>query len=393
MMKSSFHILDDTFGSKPGAFNFQIIIKNTLFLSLETENEKFLNSENSSDSDDSDTDCVEISKATQSIKPNEQDTLINELEQGKKQLKEIGKLDQTQSNLIDVSICSSTSTCSESDEQNLSNDDTNIKDLSHNCTYFEKLASDTLNKCSHVIGSKSLRQKVCINCEFVNELKESLGHMAFLSPNKGDMVEKNPPSSLEFDSPTILDEVKEESLKKTENIDSIVNDTISEPNDDTNLIINDTLSDLESNQASNDLTNDNSDENNDDHDYNKSHIRSFYGSQMNATQSNESTLILSDSDYENNNESYSKRRRKISKSNEESFQYFSEDSSFNLSKRTISADNCGKKVLSQNFDKTERWFCPYIQPPLSSDLDKNMKANNDPIVNYLKVNDKFKMVF
>lgn len=47
------------------------------------------------------------------------------------------------------------------------------------------------------------------------------------------------------------------------------------------------------------------------------------------------------------------------------------------------------KVLRGN----EAWFCPRIAPPLVSELEEGLIANNEPIVQFYKKNKKFKMVY
>lgn len=238
--------------------------------------------------------------------------------------------------------------------------------VSHECSYFREKAH-----CSHQDSNpKSLLQNVCLNCEFVKEINDSLDHMAFLSPETCRDAKKNFHDELKFDSPTLETNVLVE-------IPDIINETITEEDVQEFSQINETFNetfDLKSEKN---------------------------WSRRSSCSLSETTLMLSDSDYEEAEkeeqfliEYFAKKAKKdqlnrkklLNDSNENNKNYLF-DVEVDLAK--IQQKN---SMMSKILEENESWFCPRIDPPLTTELGNVFKANNEPYVKYYKYKDKFKMV-
>jgi hypothetical protein len=351
--------------------------------SIENENQMFLN-ENSDNSDDNSDRENELAKTSQKIK-NETET-----EKSQREAKNTQHAN-TASQLIDATIISTSS--SDDDESSVVTKEPNDqqetqtvnRDLTHFCSYF-KVTGASQAKCKHnrpdAVHSSSLKQNVCLNCEFANEINDTLDHMAFLSPSLKN--EKPAVIELKFNSPTIEPSEKSpdyripspepvfsQVVSKNEELTTLADETNDEFNVSTSLIVDETLSDLEQDESS----------------------KSFSASVSNLS---EATLVYSDSDYDEEKEVRDafnlkketrwelKRKRELENSRiVEEQDLFVLDTHF----KTRYADG-----VTQSTRSAELWFCPCGEPPLASDLDGKFTASCEPIVSYTKSNDKFKLV-
>ena len=196
----------------------------------------------------------------------------------------------SQTNIIEESL-GNTSISSSSDDSftKIDQEPINIPVTSHECSYFE----ETNQKCSHMDSNlKTISQNVCLGCEFVKEINDSLDHMAFLSPEKKN-EKSNFINELKFDSPTQIEEKKtEEIVDDNMDIPDIINDTLTE--EDLEKLNDKTL-----NETQNTLVDKSCYEEDDFGSKSQSEI-SFNVSRRSSM--SETTLMLSDSDYEDENE-------------------------------------------------------------------------------------------
>ena len=362
--------------------------------SVEKENENFLNESdaNGSSSDDDlsaqEEDTIKVvnlndqKKAPPSLSQNKADLLSPVNEKLKKKLSEMN------SSQIDAVASSSSSSSSSSDEAEVAVNP-NLHDTSHACTYYIG-NENQLAECEHQAENlekspnKTISQKVCSNCDFKQELADSLEHMAFYSPTTSNSFKKGKfYDELKFDSPTLC-AVNDASDKETEetilNDSTIINETITE--DD----LEEQISSLNANQSI--AIQANNDEG-DDASNSMSRSRLESGDRTSISMS-DTTLMLSDSDDSYGDEfhkdkeiDYELKRKKALEQSMVS--YRERRKSTSLSSQTNS--NFVDTPIS-----TESWFTPYIVPPLESELEQEFKVNNDPIVKYYKRDDKFKIV-
>lgn len=268
--------------------------------------------------------------------------------------------------IIDESAADSS--ISSGDESFSKDDSPFIPQVGHECSYFSNQPP-----CSHRNSNpKSLFQNVCLNCEFVKEINDSLDHMAFLSPeNFRNAKKKYFLTDLNFDSPSI------ESNDFAE-IPDIVNETITEDDLKDFTQINETLNEIDDTKSELNL------------------------SRRSSNSLSETTLMLSDSDYDEADkeeeflkEYYAKqakknqcKRKKILDEIDQNERKTSFDHYVNLAE--IQQKN---NLLNKKLESNEAWFCPRIEPPSADELKDAFKANNEPLVKYYKSKDKFKMVF
>ena len=195
--------------------------------------------------------------------------------------------------------------------------------------------------------------------------------MAFLSPENCFDAKKKFHNELKFDSPTletnvpvevpdIIDEtIMEEDLREFTQIDETVNETC----------------DFKSEKN---------------------------WSRRSSVSLSETTLMLSDSDYEEAEKEEQflveyfakkakkdeiKRKKLLNDLNENGRRYLF-DLEVNLS--TIQQKN---NMISKKLEENEGWFCPRFDPPTINEIADIFKANNEPYVKYYKYKDKFKLVF
>lgn len=138
--------------------------------SIEKENEQYLTHLSQEDDDDDDDDTISSD--------NQSDAENNTTKSAFSSRKN-NRLD-----LLDESVVNSSTSSDDSFTSNAKNIQTTaLRDTSHFCTYFQQsnLEQDDTPKCKHPVV---LGQKLCLKCEFGKELKDSLDHMAFLSPDK-----------------------------------------------------------------------------------------------------------------------------------------------------------------------------------------------------------------
>ena len=360
--------------------------------SIEKENEEFL--KESDDESFSSTSSEEIN-----------DNINNSLEK---------------KSLLNLSSSSSSSSSADSSfNENKSEEDTatqsqtsTLRTIEHHCTYFDTDLSSAIETCVHKLNEKlnknrkSICQNICINCEYSKDFKDSLDHMAFLSP---DESKKNPNKfDLKFDSPTLEKNVQTE----TENLEKEPEITNENEQSESPSIINDTITDetdvnLEETQNNKDNTNFKFNQSQMNYSFkqfkqksktsNSSKISSKRSS-LSETVISDTTLMLSDSDsnddksFMNDYEAYKTRKYELKRKRA------LEDSEIN-DKSLIMLESYNNSKMSNQFSlinvpilSNETWFCPNFNPPTVDDLENKFKPNNEAIVKYYKKRGKFKMV-
>jgi hypothetical protein len=383
---------------------------------MEKENEKFLKD---SDSDESDS-CEEDNEIINIVDLNNNSRRIPSQDKA-----ELIKIKQENQKIKNDLVENSSDEKSNVEEDSSLDDSFEKKekprDLSHHCSYFE--ISDTQTECKHKLlaEKKTISRTSCLNCEYKNELLDSLDHLAFLSP-KEKTPKKKFYEELKFDSPTkleslndslIITETDNESENENEKTKSI-NQTQETYLNDSSTIINETISSelietqiLTQNETINDTFNDEksfggiSNENSNQSFVSYKRRKRFKSSESQDTSylpsgsMSETTFVLSDSDYDEDNsrfiehaleaeERYESKRKKALSSNNESQMLSHIEQSLLVNS---SYDYIGKELGGD-----EAWFCPFIEPPLASELNEACRVNNEPIVKYYKTKEKFKLV-
>ena len=331
-------------------------------------------------------------------------------QRSEKEAAKLGANASSQTNLADQSLISASS----SDESSSSSDDSKSeknkiqtnkeREATHYCSYFKKDSSREARSfpCKH--QTSAMQQNVCLDCEFSRTLKDSLEHMKFLSPPAIDMNDKNLApqlDSLKFDSPTITvtsNPKKDSAAAAAAAViaGELTSISDSETNNDSCLIVEATLSESELEEAAAA----------DDGSYGSV---SFQNSKCNsgsvASVLSESTLVWSDSDYDENGEElgnyklsrerkFELKRKRVLEENEQEDEddlYAYEKYFQSQPKESRSVDFNREGELTKS-DDGNKWFCPCAQTSLASELDGLFKPSNDPIVTFSRSNGKFKMV-
>lgn len=96
-----------------------------------------------------------------------------------KKMKELDLLDES------ISKANSSSSSSSDDSFTTPKASSQNQPIPHHCTYFGEDKIGETPKCQHKM---TIRQNVCLKCEYGRDFTDSLDHMAFLSPpqNKSD---------------------------------------------------------------------------------------------------------------------------------------------------------------------------------------------------------------
>ena len=233
------------------------------------------------------------------------------------------------------------------------------------CTYFE----DSAIKCKHLEGSKSpISQNVCPGCDFKNEIEDSLSHMAFWSPEKPNDQKANWKELLKVESPTASeetsDEVEDQILDFDKTIEPVMIDEEEEIDQTFQKEIDETFQTMLADES-----------------------RSLSVSLASRSPSmfSETTLFGSDSDDEAETGDFASQREKRSELKR---------------KKALEEDNDRPELknhevklrlnrLSLPMRSGEAWFCPRIDPPPA---DLNLESNSQPIAHFYKSNKKFKLV-
>ena len=241
--------------------------------------------------------------------------------------------------------------------------------MQHNCSYFEMVS---VCSCEHSV----LDQKTCIGCEYnTKEHNDSLNHMAFLSPNRDEVLNKNWLDELKFESPT--DQANAASPTQTQNEipkdNEIIDSTLEE--EDFEKTLNETVSCSNSRPSSQ---------------------YSICSNNSYSTSFSESTIYWSDSDNSDGKEDFHIERedrrelRRIKALEKDQFKQekslFFEQISSCHNQLTSKFDSVNRAICTN-----EGWFCPLIEPPLP-ELDKQVQSSNENIAQFYKSNKKFKLV-
>jgi hypothetical protein len=320
------------------------------------------------------------------------------------------KLIETKS-LMNLSTSSSSSADSstndnKSEYENASeSQNSNSQDVDHHCTYFNSELSAAIDSCIHKlnenINKKSISQNICINCEYGKELKDSLEHMAFLSPD--DTEKKSNKFELQFDSPTLekfapkeFENLNQNTEASSENEElespTIINDTIT---DETELVLDETQNNRDTNFKFNQSQMNYSFK---QFKQKSKSTNSSKRSSLSETGVSETTLMLSDSD-SNDEKSfmidyleYKTRKHELKRKRALEDYEISDKSLIMLESFHNSKISDQFNLINVPLHSDENWFCPNFNPPTIDDLDNKFKTNNEPIVKYYKKRGKFKMV-
>ncbi len=129
----------------------------------------------------------------------------------------------------------------------------------------------------------------------------------------------------------------------------------------------------------------------------------------NQSRCSETSLALSDSDYDDDtnsmyesfirrqeHKSELKRKRALDEFEHINKQNFLESKApkrKRVIKKKDSSNLVSNKFLAFEIeDPNMAWYCPYIEPPRPSDLTETFKVSNEPIVKYYKTKEKYKVV-
>jgi hypothetical protein len=286
----------------------------------------------------------------------------------------IERVNDSQMQLVEESCMNSSSSSSSSDEEI---DNSRIR-KSPICKYFliDEKSQQIENSCSH--HKTRLSQDACLNCDFSKELKDSLDHMAFLSPTSNEIKQDKFYEELKFDSPTLeVAELSENQLNQT--AETFLNDS---------TIVNETITE----EPVENQINDESKGNVSQFEMNKSNLvdlSKLESGDRTSVSMSEGTFVLSD----HSDDSFADERFYCEKENKYELKKrfaMEEKSIFTLENN--SNDTKLSNLKFNQIDSSENWFTPCILPPVESELNQEFKINNEPIVKYFKSEDKFKVV-
>ena len=262
------------------------------------------------------------------------------------------------------------SSLSYTSEPTLLDSDQNIN-LEHNCSYFEMVS---VCSCEHTV----LGQKTCVRCEYnAKEHNDSLNHMAFMSPNRDEALNKNWLDELKFESPTHQENATSPTQSQNECLtlkdNEIIDSTLEE--EEFEKTLNETVSCSNSRPSSQ---------------------YSICSNSSYSTSFSESTIYWSDSDNSDGKEDFHierEDRRELRRIKALEKDQFKQEK--NLFFEQISS--CHHQLTSK-FDSVNRtmnanesWFCPLIDPPLP-ESGKQVQSSNENIAQFYKSNKKFKLV-
>lgn len=335
--------------------------------SIERENDKYLNEDSSeSESSDEEKETSSIAKSQRSRSP-QSDTSRDDVRQ------EI--MSKSQLNLIDQS-CISTSSDEEADipaQGNLSKDSSipgtqANKPAEHDCSYF----GSSNPACGHLDTESKLKQSVCLSCEFTQEFKDSLDHMAFHSPVPSQNASiKDKLNELKFNSPTASSNLVVEPVSSSLELNEIEQrpDEITLPEQPSSL------STLPEETPSGSL---------------EDQSESMIKSQEPSSVFSESTLMWSDSDNDQDesevNEYKLSREMRLESKRKQMIEQKLISARTPKEKRNVKP---APLLRACRPNKHESWYSPYLMPPLPSELTS--KASSEPLVSYYKKNSKFKL--
>jgi hypothetical protein len=316
--------------------------------------------------------------------------------------------------LMNLSSSSSSADSSFNDKQNEEENrsqspNSTSQTIEHHCTYFDSDLSAAIDCCIHKLDEKIneniISQNICINCEYGKELKDSLDHMAFLSPDKSEKISDK--FHLKFDSPTLEKNLQIES----ENLDEKQIITNENEESESPTIINDTITDetgynLEETQINKD-TNFKFNQSQMNYSFKqfKQKSKSSDSSKLSSKRSSisetgvsETTLMLSDSDSNDEKSfiddyiAYKNKKHELKRKRALEDSEISDKSLLVLESYNNTTKSDQFSLINIPLHSNETWFCPNFKPPSVDDLDNKFKVNNEPIVKYYKKRGKFKMV-
>ena len=104
--------------------------------------------------------------------------------------------------------------------------------------------------------------------------------------------------------------------------------------------------------------------------------------------------MLSDSDYDDNHSWFIEHAREVEERYESKRKKAlgNESQIFSQVEQSLIVNSISYNELSKELGEDEGWFCPFIEPPLVSELNEAFRVNNEPVVKYYKSKDKFKLV-
>jgi hypothetical protein len=376
---------------------------------MEKENERFLKESDSSDG---------LSEEEEQNEPiNIIDLNNNSKRVPSQDNAELAKIKQENLKIQNELVEDSSDEKSNQEDEELGSFDENKKDSSHHCTYFDISSETGQTECKHQLlaEKKTISRTSCLNCEHKHELLDSLDHLAFLSPKQKES-KKNFYDELKFDSPTKQESLNESLITTKEIISDTENESDEENKhptqetflNDSSTIINETIT-SESEQTQILTQNETIDPKSfgriSNEDSNQSFVsykrrKRFKSSESQETSfvhsgsTSETTFMLSDSDYDDNHSWFIEHAREVEERYESKRKKAlgNESQIFSQVEQSLIVNSISYNELSKELGEDEGWFCPFIEPPLVSELNEAFRVNNEPVVKYYKSKDKFKLV-